>query len=123
MEDPEEHKPTAPAAALHEIATAGGVSIELDQPAIGICNEVRAACELLGLEPMQVACEGRFLAIVPSAEAGTCLSVLRRFEVSANAAVVGVVNAAGRAPVTIRSPLGPTRILEMGTGEQLPRIC
>ncbi len=111
------------AAALHEIATAGGVSIELEEPAIMVSDPVRAACELLGLDPMQVACEGRFLAIVPAAEAGAALAVLRRFEVSAKAAVVGAVGAAGRFPVTIKSPFGPVRIVEMGSGEQLPRIC
>ncbi len=111
------------AAALHEIAAASRLSIELDEEAIPIRTEIRAACEILGLEPMQVACEGRFLVIVPAAEAEAALAVLRRCEICSQAAVVGRIRARGRVPVALRTAFGPERILEMGTGEQLPRIC
>lgn len=111
------------ASALHEIAAASRLSIHIDEHRIQVRADVRAACEILGLEPMQVACEGRFLIVVPAAAAESTLSVLRRFPQSEQAAVVGEVKPAGRTPVVLRSRLGPARILEMGSGEQLPRIC
>ena len=111
------------ASALHEIAGAARLSIHLEEQRVNVRGDVRAACEILGLDPMQVACEGRFLAVLPAAAVEDALAVLRRFPQSEQAAVVGEVKEAGRTPVVLRSRLGPARILDMGSGEQLPRIC
>lgn len=111
------------ASALHEIAGAARLSIFIDEHRVNVRGDVRAACEILGLDPMQVACEGRFLIVVPATAADSALAVLRRFAPSEQAAVVGEVKDRGRTPVVLRSRLGPARILEMGSGEQLPRIC
>jgi len=109
--------------ASHEIAGAARLSIHLEEQRVNVRGDVRAACEILGLDPMQVACEGRFLAVLPAAAVEDALAVLRRFPQSEQAAVVGEVKEAGRTPVVLRSRLGPARILDMGSGEQLPRIC
>ena len=109
-------------ACLNEIASAAGLSIEVDEGAVPARADVRAACEFLGLEVLQVACEGRFAAFVPEAEATRTLDVLRRHPVSADVAVVGHVTA-GPGRVTLRSTIGARRILDLPAGEQLPRIC
>jgi len=111
------------ASALHEIAGAAQLSLFIDEQRVNIRADVRAACEILGLDPMQVACEGRFLLVLPAAAAESALAVLRKFPTSEQAAIVGEVKERGRTPVVLRSRLGPARILEMGSGEQLPRIC
>ncbi|SHK32638.1 hydrogenase expression/formation protein HypE [Rhodothermus profundi] len=112
------------AAALIEIAQASGLTIELDETAIPIRPEVQSACELLGLDPLYVANEGRFVAIVPEAEAARALAVLQTEPVSAGACLVGRVIQNGPVGfVTLRTSLGTTRVLDLFSGEQLPRIC
>lgn len=110
-------------AALNEIAAAAGLEIEIGEAAVPVRGDVAAACEILGLDPLGVACEGRFVAFVPAAEADRALAVMRRFAVSAGAAPVGTVGdrAAGR--VILTSRIGTRRILDLPAGEQLPRIC
>jgi hydrogenase expression/formation protein HypE len=110
-------------AAMNEIATAAGVAIEVEETKVPVREDVRSACEFLGLEVLQVACEGRFAAFLPAPQAGRALEVLRRHPVSAEAAVVGCVGAAGKGRVTLRGAIGATRILDLPAGEQLPRIC
>ncbi len=111
------------ASALNEIAAAARLSIFIDEHRVGVREDVRAACEILGLDPMQVACEGRFLIVLPAVAADAALAVLRSFPPSEQSVIVGEVKARGKTPVVLRSRLGPARILEMGSGEQLPRIC
>lgn len=111
------------AAAVNELAVAAGVTISVEEQRIPIRNDVRAACEILGLDPMQVACEGRFLLVVPAREREKALLVLSRFPVCSGAGVVGEVLEKGRFPAVIKNRFGSLRILEMGSGEQLPRIC
>ena len=111
------------ASALNEIAEAGGVKIAIVEKLIPLCEEVHSACEMLGLDPLHVANEGRFIAFVAAKNSGRALEILRRHEVSANAAVIGEVVEKSAPLVTIKSAIGASRILDMPSGEQLPRIC
>ncbi len=111
------------AAALNEIAQVAGVHITVEQSAIPVRPDVHAACELLGLDALYVANEGRFVAFVPEAQAEAALALLRAHPVSAGAVRIGRVDERGRARVTLRGALGVSRILDMPSGEQLPRIC
>ncbi|MDW8468565.1 MAG: AIR synthase-related protein [Burkholderiales bacterium] len=108
-------------AALIEIAQAAGVAIELDEAAIPVSEPVRGASELLGLDPLYIANEGRFVAIVPEGEAERAQAVLAR-EGCAEAARIGRVHA-GAGGVTLRTVIGSRRPLDLPSGEQLPRIC
>lgn len=113
------------ATTLNEIATQARVDIALEEDAIPVSPEVAGACELLGLDPLYVACEGRFLAFVDGADAADALALLRARRDGTRAAIIGTVHEAGAdgAAVTLRSPLGGVRILDLLSGEQLPRIC
>jgi len=109
--------------ALNEIAGASGVGMVLDEPAIPIPGPVRAACELLGLDPLQVANEGKLVAIVPAASADAVLAAMRANPAGAEAARIGTVVPDHPGMVTIRTIVGSERIVDMIVGEQLPRIC
>jgi hydrogenase expression/formation protein HypE len=111
------------ATALCEIAAASGVGMNLVEAAIPVRDEVRGACELLGLDPLYVACEGRFLAIVPREREEAALLALRALADGASAARIGEVTEARLGAVRLRTPLGSYRVLERHSGEQLPRIC
>lgn len=111
------------ASALVELAETAGVGCELVEEAIPVGDEVRGACEVLGLDPLQVACEGRFVCVLPAAQAPRALEVLRAHPVSAGAVEVGRVSAERPGLVSVRTALGTTRLLDMLSGEQLPRIC
>jgi hydrogenase expression/formation protein HypE len=109
------------ASAAVEIAETAGVSIVLDEAAVPVRHDVAAACELLGLDPLHVANEGRFIAFVAPQDADRALALLRGHEVSA--AVIGWVDEAPAGRVSCRGLLGLPRALDMLSGEQLPRIC
>lgn len=113
------------AAALHEIAAAGGLGMEIDATAIPVGEAVRGACELLGLDPLGVANEGRFVAFLPESQVEPALAVLRNHEVTRDASRIGCVGTriAASAPVVLRTALGVSRVLPWLSGEQLPRIC
>jgi hydrogenase expression/formation protein HypE len=111
------------ASALVEIAQAGGVSIALDERAIPVGEEVAGACELLGLDPLHVANEGRFACFVPEADADRALALLRSTSVARGAVLAGRVADGPRGRVTLRSRIGTSRIVDLPSGEQLPRIC
>jgi len=111
------------ASALNEIAEAAGVTIAVDEKLIPVGEQVHAACEMLGLDPLHVANEGRFVAFIAAKAAEHALEILRRHPVSANAANVGRVGDKSAPLVTIKSAIGASRILDMPSGEQLPRIC
>jgi len=111
------------ASALNEIAEAAGVKIAVEEKSIPVREDVHAACEMLGLDPLHVANEGRFVAFVAPQEAGRALEILRRHDVAANAAVIGRVAEKATPLVIIKSAIGANRILDMPSGEQLPRIC
>jgi hydrogenase expression/formation protein HypE len=111
------------ASALVEIAEASGQSLEIDERAVPVLAQVSAACELLGFDPLHVANEGRFLAFVAAADAGRAVEVLRCHEVSKGAVLIGTVGPGGEGRVTMRTAIGGNRIVDMLSGEQLPRIC
>jgi hydrogenase expression/formation protein HypE len=113
------------ASAIDEIATSAGCAMELYEPAIPVGAEVSGACQLLGLDPLTMANEGRMVVVLPQSQAETALTLLRQVESSA--AQIGTVQAVAgpskRWPVQLRSELGVLRPLDVGQGEQLPRIC
>ncbi len=111
------------ASALNEIAEAARVKIAIEQNAVPVREDVNAACEILGLDILHVANEGRFVAFVPAEDAERTLAILRRHEVSAGSVVIGTVAGKSAPLVTVKSALGVSRILDMPSGEQLPRIC
>ena len=111
------------ASVLVELSSDAGVEIEIEEAAVAVDDGVRGACELLGLDPMYVANEGRFAAIVAAEDAELALEILRRHEPSRNAAKIGVVTDAEHSRVVARTSLGSRRLVEMLSGEQLPRIC
>jgi len=111
------------ASALVEIAEASDLHVRIDERAIPVREDVAAACEILGFDPLYVANEGRFVAFVPDADADRALAALSTHPVSAGAARVGSVTGDSPRLVTLRSRIGATRIVDMLSGEQLPRIC
>ena len=111
------------ASGLVEIAETSGLGITVDEQAVAVRDEVAAACEILGLDPFHVANEGRFLAFVAPDETERALEILRRHAVSAGAAVIGAVAAGPAGRVSCRGPIGGVRVIDMLSGEQLPRIC
>ena len=111
------------ASALNEIAEAAGVKIAVEEKLIPVREEVHAACEMLGLDPLHVANEGRFIAFVVAKDSKRALEILHRHEVSADATDIGKVVEKSAPLVTIKSAIGASRILDMPSGEQLPRIC
>ena len=113
------------ASALNEIAEPSRLLIEIEETSIPVREDVQGACEILGFDPIYVACEGRFVAFVAPRDAERALSIMRSHKISGNAALIGSVGATGRntSLVTMRSRIGASRIVDMLSGEQLPRIC
>lgn len=108
---------------LNEISEAANLSLQVEEKLIPVREDVRAACEILGLDPFQVACEGRFAAFVPEREADRTLQLMRGLPYCAGAVRIGTVTDQRIPKVLLKSVLGPQRILDMGSGQQLPRIC
>ncbi len=111
------------ASATNEIAASAGVGLRLEERAIPLAEQVRGACEILGLDPLYVANEGKFLAIVAPEAAPEALALLRAHPLGREAALIGEVVADHPGRVTMRSRVGGERIVDMLSGEQLPRIC
>ncbi len=111
------------ATTLNEIAAQGRVGIRLDESAIPVGEEVRGACEILGLDPLYVANEGKCLVIVDPSAAGLALETIRAHPFGRAAAVIGEVTAEHSGKVFLRGRIGGLRLLDLLTGEQLPRIC
>lgn len=111
------------ASALNEIAGASRTGIALVEEAIPLTDEVRGACEILGLDPLYVANEGKMLAFVEPASAPRVLSAMRSHPLGKDAAVIGEVVADHPGVVVMKSTIGGTRVVDMLSGEQLPRIC
>jgi len=99
------------------------VTIEMDETAIPVREEVKGACEMLGLDPLHVANEGKLVAIVAPEAANAILEAMRRNPLGADARAIGTVTGADRPLVLMRTSFGTTRIVDMLAGEQLPRIC
>jgi hydrogenase expression/formation protein HypE len=111
------------ASALNEIADSAHVGMHIREDRIPVSDEVRGACELLGLDPLYVANEGKLMAIVPEAEADHILSTMRSHPLGKEAACIGHVVAEHPGVVTMETTIGGTRVVDMLSGEQLPRIC
>jgi len=108
---------------LNEIAEQSRVGIEVEERTIPVREEVRGACELLGLDPLYVANEGKLIAIVAPEAADALLQAMRRHPLGAEAQIIGTVKKENPGLVTMRTPFGTTRIVDMLAGDQLPRIC
>lgn len=111
------------ATALNEIALDAGVGIEVEEAAVPVDEAVAGACEILGLDPLYMANEGRLIAFVPEAMAERALCAMREHPLGQRAARIGKVNEQGKGKVWLRRRLGGRRLLDMLSGEQLPRIC
>jgi len=109
--------------AANEIAQAAGVGLHLRETDIPVRDDVRGACELLGFDPLYVANEGRFMAVVAADDAARALDVLRGHPQAPQPAIIGHAHADAPGRVTLESRIGAQRILDMLSGEQLPRIC
>jgi hydrogenase expression/formation protein HypE len=109
--------------ALTELATASKVGVTLREETIPIRPEVRGACEMLGLDPLYVANEGKLIAVVPAEDADRLLTVMRGHALGRDAAIIGTVVAEHAGMVTLRSRIGGERVVTVLAGEQLPRIC
>ena len=111
------------ATSLIEIAESSHLHIEVSERAVAVEENVCGACEILGLDPFYLANEGRFVAFVPGAQADKAVEILRSHPVSSGAVRIGTVSEVADKMVTLQSRIGTKRILDMHSGEQLPRIC
>jgi hydrogenase expression/formation protein HypE len=111
------------ATVLNEIAQASGVGIAIDENKVPVQEEVTGACELLGIDPLHVACEGRLVAIVSAAAADSALTAIRGSRYGARAAIIGRIKAEPAGMVLLKTRFGGTRVLDMLIGDPLPRIC
>jgi len=111
------------ATTLNEIASDRNVYIKLEEALVPVNETVQGACEILGLDPLYVANEGRFAVFVPAAQADAALEVLKKVEVSQGAVRIGRVEESPGRTVVLQSRIGGNRVVDMLSGEQLPRIC
>jgi hydrogenase expression/formation protein HypE len=111
------------AAALNEIAADAGVGIELEETSVPVSPPVSAACELLGLDPLYVANEGRLVAVVARRAAEEALAIMRRHPAAPEAAIAGTVVTTHPGTVVLKNVLGGQRIVDLLSGEPMPRIC
>jgi hydrogenase expression/formation protein HypE len=108
---------------LIEIAEASGLQITIDESRVPVRDDVAGACEVLGFDPLYLANEGRMIAFVPESEAAWALELLRTDTHAAGAVEIGRVSADKAGVVKMKSRIGTTRVIDMLSGEQLPRIC
>ncbi len=111
------------ATTLNEIASDRGICIKLEEALIPVEETVQSACEILGLDPLYVANEGRFAVFVPSAQADAALEIMKRVPVSQGSVRVGKAEETPGRTVVLQSRIGGNRVVDMLSGEQLPRIC
>jgi hydrogenase expression/formation protein HypE len=111
------------ATTLNEIATQSNLGVLLDENSIPVHTEVRAACEMLGFDPLYIANEGKLVAIVAPQDARSVLNAMRATHYCEDAVIIGEVTAEPRGRVLLKTSLGSTRIVDMLAGEMLPRIC
>lgn len=111
------------ATSLNEIALSSEVAIAIDELSVPVRPAVRGACEILGLDPLTIANEGKLIAIVPPESAEAALAVMRRHPLGAEASLIGEVRAEPPGMVFLRTEIGGTRVLDMLVGDPLPRIC
>src|SRR5581483_1136562 len=111
------------ATTLNELAAAGEVAVRLDEAALPVRGEVSAACEILGIDPLYVANEGKLVAVVAPEHADAALAALRALPLGSDAAFVGTIEAEPEGRVLLDTALGGSRIVDMLVGDPLPRIC
>lgn len=111
------------AAVLNELADASGVTMRVRKTDLPVSDTVASACAYLGMEPLQIANEGTFIAVVPGEQAGAAIEALRSVPGGQGAAVIGTVEGKGRFPVLLETEIGGTRPVEVPPGKLLPRIC
>ncbi|WP_444922126.1 hydrogenase expression/formation protein HypE [Microbulbifer sp. CnH-101-G] len=109
--------------ALVELAETSERAFELDEEQIPVCESVQGACEMLGLDPLYVANEGRFVAVIPEEYADQAIAILGEDPVGASCAIIGQVSDNPSCQVILKNSLGCDRLLQRLPGEQLPRIC
>jgi hydrogenase expression/formation protein HypE len=107
----------------NELAGAAGIAVILDEETLPVTPLVQGACDLLGIDPVYVACEGKFAAIVPAEEADDALAALRSHPLGRDACVIGEIRTEPEGVVALRNAFGGTRIVDMLVGDPLPRIC
>jgi hydrogenase expression/formation protein HypE len=108
---------------LNEVASDADVAVVVEEDAIPVRPDVRGACELLGIDPLYVACEGRMVAIVSGDAAGDALAALRSHPLGEGAAIVGRIRDDPPGLVLLKTAFGGTRIVDLLVGDPLPRIC
>jgi hydrogenase expression/formation protein HypE len=111
------------ASALNEMAAEAGLAIELEETKLPLRPEVSGVCELLGLDPLYLANEGRLVLFCPEAQAKAALTAMRALPEGQDACIIGRATAGEAGRVTLRTAFGGARIVDMLVGEQLPRIC
>lgn len=111
------------ASALNEIAGSSNVGVKIYEVRIPLSEEVRGACEILGLDPLYVANEGKLIAFVPPADAEKVLTTMRSHPLGKESVIIGEVVGDHRGTVIMKSRIGGNRVVDMISGEQLPRIC
>lgn len=111
------------ASALNEIAEAARVGIVIDESLIPVREDVQGACEILGFDPLYVANEGRFVAFIAPSHAERALDIMRSHPLGEGASIIGQVSEDSSSLVTMKSKIGASRIVDLLSGEQLPRIC
>jgi hydrogenase expression/formation protein HypE len=111
------------ASALNEIAQKSKTGIVIDERSIPVPSDVQGACEILGLDPLYVANEGKLLAFVPRTDAQAVLSAMRNHPLGKEAVVIGEVSGDHSGVVVMKTRIGGSRVVDMLSGEQLPRIC
>jgi hydrogenase expression/formation protein HypE len=111
------------ASALNEIAADVGVGIEIEEQAVPVTDPVAAACEMLGLDPLYVANEGRLVAFVAASAADRVLQIMQNHPAAVGPSKIGTVTTIHPGVVSMRSRFGSERIVDLLSGEQMPRIC
>ena len=108
---------------LNEIAVRARIAISVDEERVPVRVAVRGACEILGLDPLHIANEGKLIAIVPPDQAAAALAAMRRNPLGIDAAIIGEVLQEPAGMVLVRTGIGGSRVLDMLVGDPLPRIC
>jgi hydrogenase expression/formation protein HypE len=109
--------------ALNELAESSGKEILIDERVIPVREDVQGACEILGFDPLYVANEGKFVIFVKPEYANKCLELMKADPMGKESVIIGTVSSGSKPVVKLKSKIGTTRILDMLSGEQLPRIC
>jgi hydrogenase expression/formation protein HypE len=109
--------------ALNEIAESANLGIYIEEDTIPIADPIKAICEILGLDPLYIANEGKLLAIVPEEKASAVLKVIQNHQYGRDSRIIGEVTLENPGKLIMKTSIGSHRIVDMLSGEQLPRIC